>query len=63
MSLSGAVFESDSGCCFRSVENGSEQSCACVVQTLRGFIIADCGGLRVELLEAHSGFQELLCQG
>ena len=60
MSLNGAVLESGLGGCFRSVENGFEQSCACAVQSLRGLIIAHCRGLRIEIFEGDVRLEELL---
>jgi len=39
------------GGCFRSVENGFEENCVCVIESLRSDIITHYGGLRIELFE------------
>ena len=39
------VFGVKSGRFFRSVENGFEENCTCIVQTLRGIVITHCFGL------------------
>ena len=44
---------------FRSVENGFEEFPPRVVQTLRSFIIAHCGGPNIELFEGEAGLEEL----
>jgi hypothetical protein len=40
-SLNGAVFESGSGGCFRSVKNGFKESCACVVYLISAHVEHD----------------------
>lgn len=59
MSLSGAVLQSGLGGRFRSVENGFKECRACVVQSLRGLIIAHCRGVRIEVFEGDVGLEEL----
>jgi hypothetical protein len=49
-----------SGGCFRSIENSFKQNCACVVEALRGLIIAHGASLCIELQEGDTGFEELL---
>jgi hypothetical protein len=58
-----ARFLSESGGCFRSVENGFEKNCACLVEALRGLIIALSASLRIELPEGDAGFEELVGLG